>query len=120
MGFKSGKYRVLAATDIAARGIDVVGIELVINYDLPDDAENYVHRIGRTGRAGLRGHAISFATPDARKDVLNIERLLKTALPISQHPDIPPTDFDKPQTVFSYDKSRSRRHRAFGKSRRYR
>jgi len=53
-GFKSGKYKVLVATDIAARGIDVVGIELVINYDLPEDAENYVHRIGRTGRAGQK------------------------------------------------------------------
>ncbi|MDD5618316.1 MAG: DEAD/DEAH box helicase, partial [Candidatus Omnitrophica bacterium] len=58
-GFKSGKYRILVATDIAARGIDVIGIELVINYDLPDDPENYVHRIGRTGRAGHEGHAIS-------------------------------------------------------------
>ena len=58
-GFKSGKYRVLVATDIAARGIDVTGIELVINYDLPDVAEDYVHRIGRTGRAGMAGRAIS-------------------------------------------------------------
>ncbi|MFH1553141.1 MAG: DEAD/DEAH box helicase, partial [Candidatus Omnitrophota bacterium] len=54
-GFKMGKYRILVATDIAARGIDVVGIETVINYDLPDDTENYVHRIGRTGRAGHKG-----------------------------------------------------------------
>ena len=51
-GFKDGRYRVLVATDIAARGIDVTGIELVINYDLPDEQENYIHRIGRTGRAG--------------------------------------------------------------------
>ena len=52
-GFKTGEYRVLVATDIAARGIDVTGIALVINYDLPDNSEDYVHRIGRTGRAGL-------------------------------------------------------------------
>ncbi len=53
-GFKSGKYRVLVATDIASRGIDVTGIELVINYDLPTNTEDYVHRIGRTARAGGR------------------------------------------------------------------
>ncbi|MCK4325239.1 DEAD/DEAH box helicase, partial [bacterium] len=81
-GFKVGKYRILSATDIAARGIDVVGIELVLNYDLPDDVENYVHRIGRTGRAGHEGRAISFATPEQGKDVRNIEKLIKTALPI--------------------------------------
>jgi ATP-dependent RNA helicase RhlE len=52
-GFRSGKYRILIATDIAARGIDVKGIELVINYDLPDDPENYVHRIGRAAPEGL-------------------------------------------------------------------
>ena len=88
-GFKTGKYRVLVATDIAARGIDVTGIELVVNYDLPEDAENYVHRIGRTGRAGHKGHAISFATPDQSTDVRSIERLIRTTLPVSEHPDIP-------------------------------
>ncbi|MCK5451156.1 MAG: DEAD/DEAH box helicase [Candidatus Omnitrophica bacterium] len=84
-GFKTGKYRILVATDIAARGIDVVGIETVINYDLPDDSENYVHRIGRTGRAGHEGRAISFATPEQGKDIRNIEKLIKTALPVSEH-----------------------------------
>lgn len=88
-GFKRGRYRVLVATDIAARGIDVTGIELVINYDLPEDAENYVHRIGRTGRAGHKGHAISFATPDQNSDVKNIERLIRNSLPVSDHPEIP-------------------------------
>ncbi|MDD5132117.1 MAG: DEAD/DEAH box helicase [bacterium] len=83
-GFKSGRYRVLVATDIAARGIDVVGIELVVNYDLPDEAENYVHRIGRTGRAGHPGHAIAFATPEQRKDVRQIEQLIRVALPVSK------------------------------------
>jgi ATP-dependent RNA helicase RhlE len=83
-GFKSGRYRVLVATDIASRGIDVIGIELVVNYDLPDEAENYVHRIGRTGRAGHPGHAIAFATPEQRKDVRNIEQLIRVALPVSR------------------------------------
>lgn len=86
--FKSGKYKVLVATDIAARGIDVVGIELVINYDLLDDAQNYVHRIGRTGRAGHKGHAISFATPDQARDVRDIEKLIRTTLPIAKHPGL--------------------------------
>lgn len=81
-GFKNGRYRVLIATDIAARGIDVKGIELVLNYDLPDNPEDYVHRIGRTGRAGLAGRAISFATPDQGSDIRAIERLIRT--PISK------------------------------------
>lgn len=92
-GFKEGRYRVLVATDIAARGIDVSGIELVINYDLPEDAENYVHRIGRTARAGQGGRAISFATPDQGGDVQSIEKLIRTALPLSQHPEIPTERF---------------------------
>jgi ATP-dependent RNA helicase RhlE len=86
-GFKLGKYRVLIATDIAARGIDVTNIELVVNYDLPSTAEDYVHRIGRTGRAGGTGHAISFARPDERRDVEAIERLIQKALPITKLPD---------------------------------
>ena len=92
-GFKSGKYKVLVATDIAARGIDVTGIELVINFDLPDDTENYVHRIGRTGRAGHKGRAISFATPEQGKDVKSIERLIKAVLPIVGHPEFPKGKF---------------------------
>ncbi len=87
-GFKIGRYRILVATDIAARGIDVTGIQLVINYDLPENAEDYVHRIGRTGRAGLAGKAISFATPDQRRDVRDIERLIRTALPIVKTPTL--------------------------------
>ena len=94
-GFKRGKYRILVATDIASRGIDVTGIEVVINYDLPDDADNYVHRIGRTGRAGHQGHAISFATPEQKDDVRSIEILVKAAIPISQHPQIPGEQFVK-------------------------
>jgi len=95
-GFKSGRYKVLVATDIAARGIDVIGIELVVNYDLPEDTENYVHRIGRTARAGCRGHAISFATPDQSRDVRDIEKLIRSTLPVSKHPEIPPEEFIEP------------------------
>lgn len=89
-GFKNGKYRVLVATDIAARGIDVKGIEVVINYDLPDNPQDYVHRIGRTGRAGQEGRAISFATSDQGADVRAIERLTRIYLPISKLPMLPP------------------------------
>jgi ATP-dependent RNA helicase RhlE len=88
-GFKNGKYRVLIATDIAARGIDVTGIEVVINFDIPEKAEDYVHRIGRTGRAGLSGRAISFAEPDQGADVRAIERLAQVNLPISKLPELP-------------------------------
>lgn len=86
-GFKTGKYRVLVATDIAARGIDVKGIGLVINMDLPDNAEDYVHRIGRTGRAGQTGKAISFATPDQRDEIRAIERLIRNRLNVSRLPE---------------------------------
>lgn len=79
-GFKSGRYRILIATDIAARGIDVTGIALVINYDLPDDPNDYVHRIGRTARAGKEGKAISFALPDQKHDLIAIEKLIRAPL----------------------------------------
>lgn len=98
-GFRRGKYRVLVATDIAARGIDVTGIELVINYDLPNDPDDYVHRIGRTARAGRTGKAISFAEPEQRDDLKRIERLTRIAIPrkplphglsMAVMPDAPP------------------------------
>jgi ATP-dependent RNA helicase RhlE len=86
-GFKVGKYRVLVATDIASRGIDVKGIEVVINYDLPESAEDYVHRIGRTGRAGATGKAISFTQPDQGSKVREIEKVTRLYLPISKLPE---------------------------------
>lgn len=95
-GFKKGTYRVLVATDIAARGIDVANIELVINFDLPENPEDYVHRIGRTGRAGHEGHAISFATPSQRFDIRTIERLIKKQLPVSPLPPLPKVQFTTP------------------------
>ncbi|MDR2844509.1 MAG: DEAD/DEAH box helicase [Puniceicoccales bacterium] len=75
-GFKSGKYQVLVATDIAARGLDVRGISHVINYNVPDHAEDYVHRIGRTGRASEKGEAFTLFSPDEIMDLQAIERLL--------------------------------------------
>jgi ATP-dependent RNA helicase RhlE len=88
-GFKSGKHRVLVATDIAARGIDVAGIELVVNYDLPSNTQDYVHRIGRTARAGMAGRAISFATFEQRNDIKDIERLIRMGLSIKRVPSLP-------------------------------
>ncbi len=80
-GFKNGLTRVLVATDIAARGIDVDGVSLVVNFDIPNEPESYVHRIGRTGRAGASGRAISFCDPDERSFLADIERLIKTRIP---------------------------------------
>ena len=95
-GFKSGKYRVLVATDIASRGIDVKGIELVINYDLPMDSADYVHRIGRTARAGAEGHAISFAEPHQKREIRDIEHLIRKTVPISALPALPPARAAQP------------------------
>ncbi|NQU84026.1 MAG: DEAD/DEAH box helicase [Parcubacteria group bacterium] len=81
--FKKGVCRVMVATDIAARGIDVSNIDLVVNYDLPENSEDFVHRIGRTGRAGLKGHAVSFAMPNQKYNIREIERLIKKQLIIS-------------------------------------
>ncbi len=85
--FKSGKTRVLVATDIAARGIDIDELGFVINYDLPDVPETYVHRIGRTGRAGANGIAISFCTRDEREELRDIQKLIGKNIPVvTDHP----------------------------------
>ncbi len=79
-GFQEGYYRVLVATDVAARGIHVEGIAHVVNYDLPQVPEDFIHRVGRTGRAGARGTASTFATRSERADIAHIERALDTRL----------------------------------------
>lgn len=112
-GFKAGRYRVLVATDIASRGIDVKGIELVVNYDLPMDSADYVHRIGRTARAGAEGHAISFAMPDQRREVREIERLIRMPVSFSNVPDLPPARF-APQPTSHSPQSFRGRPRGFG------
>lgn len=80
--FKSGVRRILVATDVAARGLDINDIELVVNYDLPDNSEDYVHRIGRTARAGKKGKAISFAMSSQRQEIRKIETLIRKSLPV--------------------------------------
>lgn len=85
--FKEGRCRVLVATDIAARGIDIEELSHVVNFDIPEVPETYVHRIGRTGRAGLEGTAISFCTADERADFDNILRLTKAKIKtVEDHP----------------------------------
>ena len=85
--FRSGRTRVMVATDIAARGIDVKGIALVINFDLPNEPEAYVHRIGRTARAGADGVAISFCSPEEREYLRDIQRLIRQEIPVhTDHP----------------------------------
>ncbi len=81
-GFRDGRVRVLVATDIAARGLDVEGVSHVINYDLPHEPETYIHRIGRTARAGDDGDAISFCSSEERDDLRAIERLLRQPIPV--------------------------------------
>jgi ATP-dependent RNA helicase RhlE len=89
-GFKKGSVRVLVATDIASRGIDVDGITHVINFELPNEPESYVHRIGRTGRAGAAGVALSFCDPSERTFLRDIERLTRARLRVvEQHPYSP-------------------------------
>jgi ATP-dependent RNA helicase RhlE len=86
-GFKEGKLRVLVATDIAARGIDIDGLTHVINFDLPNIPETYVHRIGRTGRAGALGKAISFCDHEEKEYLRDITRLIKREIPVvNDHP----------------------------------
>ena len=86
-GFKSGKYRVLVATDIAARGIDVVGLGHVVNFDVPGDADDYVHRVGRTGRAEAAGTAFTLVSPEEEGVLRNIERVIGRRLPRVTVPD---------------------------------
>jgi ATP-dependent RNA helicase RhlE len=88
-GFKDGVYRVLVATDVAARGIHVDDIAHVVNYDLPQEPENFIHRVGRTGRAGARGASWTFVTPVERTDVRGYERALGVQVEFRELPPLP-------------------------------
>lgn len=103
--FTAGHLDILVATDVAARGLHIPAVTHVFNYDLPDDCEDYVHRIGRTGRAGATGHAISLACEGYVFNLPAIERYIEHALPVSKYDhDALLTDLPKP-------KPRQRRHR---------
>jgi len=88
-GFKDGVHRILVATDVAARGIHVDDIAHVVNYDLPQEPENFVHRVGRTGRAGARGASWTFVTPFERADVRSYERALGMKVQYCELPPLP-------------------------------
>ncbi|MDX5405991.1 MAG: DEAD/DEAH box helicase [Chromatiaceae bacterium] len=90
--FKAGTIRALVATDIAARGLDIDQLPQVVNFELPNVAEDYVHRIGRTGRAGAAGHAISLVCADESKELAGIERLIKQLLPRQVMPGFEPVN----------------------------
>ncbi len=97
--FKSGKLQVLCATDIAARGIDIIELPHVVNYELPNVAEDYVHRIGRTGRAGREGEASSLVCIDEHKLLKDIERLTKREIPVVQIPGFEPDPRIKAEAI---------------------
>jgi ATP-dependent RNA helicase RhlE len=78
--FKSGEIKLLIATDVSARGIDIAHVDYVVNYDLPDEAENYVHRVGRTGRGNQKGHAVSFCSEEEKPVLKEIETFLTKAI----------------------------------------
>jgi len=116
-GFQNGSYRVLVATDVAARGIHVEGIAHVVNYDLPQVPEDFIHRVGRTARAGARGTASTFATRSERSDVALIERTLATRLVRRPVSDDPPSLRLPERRVLSFGprgRSRSRTLRRVG------
>jgi ATP-dependent RNA helicase RhlE len=95
-GFKSGKYRVLVATDIAARGIDVEELGHVVNFDVPKVPEDYIHRVGRTARAEATGDAFTFVSPEEEGDLRSIERAVGKRLPRVTLPDF---DYAAKQSV---------------------
>lgn len=97
--FKSQKTRVLVATDIAARGIDVDNLEFVVNYEIPNIAETYVHRIGRTGRAGANGTSLSFCDAEEKAYLKDIEKLISMKIPVVEGHPYPLMDHNPPKTV---------------------
>lgn len=113
-GFRKGTFRVMVATDVAARGLDIQGVSHVINFDLPDEPENYIHRIGRTARMGREGCAVSMVTPDDRVNLGRIERALGITLEreFIEGIEQPEITAPKPIKVFRTSASRAPRKRA--------
>src|SRR6202035_2813785 len=112
-GFRKRTYRVMVATDVAARGLDIPGVSHVINFDLPEEPENYIHRIGRTARMGRVGHAISLVTPEERVALGRIERTLGITLnrEMIEGFEQPKITAPKPITVFRSGGARAPRNR---------
>jgi ATP-dependent RNA helicase RhlE len=116
-GFRDGRTRVLVATDIAARGIDIDDISHVINYDLPMEPENYVHRIGRTARAGNEGIALTFCDADERAALRGIEKMIQRQIPVcTDHPYHLPMTSNSPAASSPKRPQRPRRQGPGGRS----
>jgi ATP-dependent RNA helicase RhlE len=107
-GFRAGTYRVLVATDVAARGLDIPDVSHVINYDLPEERENYVHRVGRTARMGKSGQAISLVTPEERALLGQIERTLGVTLERESVEGFDQLEISAPKPVKLFSSSRMR------------
>jgi superfamily II DNA/RNA helicase len=107
--FKNGEIRLLVASDVAARGLDIQGLSHVFNFDVPHHAEDYVHRIGRTGRAGRQGRSFTLAAPEDGKSVAAIEKLIAKPIPVATIPDLAPAELDTTDI-------RSRRRRGAARS----
>lgn len=105
--FKSQRTRVLVATDIAARGIDIDKLSHVFNFDIPDQSETYIHRIGRTGRAGLEGTALSFCDAEERGSLRDINRMIKTSIPVIEDHPFKSSESDNNNVEIPYKKFRS-------------
>ena len=114
MNFKAGTCPLLVATDIAARGLDVPGVEAVINYDLPETPESYVHRIGRTARAGMIGDAISFCSELEIKKLRAIEKLIKTKIKTENYDTIVNSQIRKAENNEPPKRIDNRKNRAEG------
>ena len=110
--FKAAKVQVMVATDVAARGLDIDDLPLVVNYELPHVPEDYIHRIGRTGRAGASGEAISLCAPEEEKFLAEIERLLKRRIPVSHADDVPPSRERRREPARDRAPQRARSHAA--------
>jgi len=122
-GFKTGHFHIMVATDIAARGLDIEGISHVINYDMPDTADAYIHRIGRTGRAKRTGDAFTLVTPDDADMIRKLERIMKEPLEKKTLPDFDYTPSAPPRSSHSHGRGAPRPPRPaptptrFGKNR---
>jgi ATP-dependent RNA helicase RhlE len=112
--FRAGRVKALVATDIAARGIDIDGVSHVINFDVPVDAESYVHRIGRTARAGAEGHALTFCAGDERGELRAIEKLIRRAIPVADIQPFGLTLGQRAQPEEREARPQSRGHRSQG------
>ena len=120
LDIKQGKLQIIVATDLAARGLDIEALPLVINFELPEELEDYVHRIGRTGRAGMKGHAISLVSPSDRSQIKSLEFLMKdsfaTEIINGYELGAPLPERYRQQEVAAAKKSNSRQHKRNFKS----